>query len=84
MPATKSLAIEGLPIGLAHGLKLNRDIGKDEGLSWRDVEFSEKAQVVSIRRQMEATFREEFAADGKVAANGIDGVHTTNGASGHS
>jgi predicted homoserine dehydrogenase-like protein len=38
MRAEHSLQIEGLPIGLAHGLMLKRDVGKDERLSWKDVE----------------------------------------------
>lgn len=82
VPATRSLEIEGLPIGLAHGLKLKRDIGKDQGLSWQDVEFSEKAQVVSVRRQMEAHFRKEFGVGQKPASNGVAPGHVTNGMNG--
>lgn len=70
LPAEMSLEIEGLPIGLAHGLKLKRDIKKDQGLSWADVEFSEKSQVVAVRREMEAIFRKEFAAK---QGNGVNG-----------
>lgn len=66
MRAADSLQIEGLPIGLAHGLVLKNDVGKDTGLSWRDVEFSEKSQAVAIRREMENVYRQEFEADGKV------------------
>lgn len=61
IPAEKSLEISGLPIGLAHGLKLKRDVKKDQGLSWTDVEFSETSQVVAVRREMEAVFRKEIA-----------------------
>lgn len=72
MPAEASMSIEGLPIGLAHGLVLKNDIKKDKGLSWKDVEYSEKAQAVSVRREMEALFRKEMqAANGK--ANGVNG-----------
>jgi predicted homoserine dehydrogenase-like protein len=60
MRARVSLAIEGLPIGLAHGLVLKRDVGRGEGLSWQHVEWSEKAQVVAVRREMEAVYRTEF------------------------
>ena len=72
MPARDSLAIEGLPIGLAHGLVLKTDVKKDQKLSWQDVEFSEKNQAVSVRREMETLFREEFAgSDGQaLTANG--------------
>jgi predicted homoserine dehydrogenase-like protein len=37
MPAEDSLAITGLPIGLAHGIRLKRDIQKGKGLRWEDV-----------------------------------------------
>ncbi|KIY00063.1 uncharacterized protein Z520_03748 [Fonsecaea multimorphosa CBS 102226] len=63
MPAEVSLEMGGLPIGLAHRLRLKRDIKKDQSLSWDDVEFSETSQVVAVRREMEAIFREEFAAE---------------------
>ncbi|KAK5705777.1 hypothetical protein LTR17_021366 [Elasticomyces elasticus] len=69
MPAAASMKIEGLPIGLAHKLVLTRDIGKGEGLSWKDVEYSEKNQAVAVRREMEALFRKEFA-ESKRTANG--------------
>jgi predicted homoserine dehydrogenase-like protein len=74
MPAEDSLAISGLPIGLAHGLVLKRDVKKDQRLSWDDVEFSESTQVVAVRREMEALFRKEFAE--KRAANGANGAAT--------
>lgn len=83
MPAKRSLEIEGLPIGLAHGLKLKRDIAKDGGLSWNDVEFLEKSQVVAVRRQMEVMFRERFAVEEKHPAAGVDGTVGLNGVNGH-
>jgi predicted homoserine dehydrogenase-like protein len=60
MRARDSLAIEGLPIGLAHGLVLKSDVRQGEGLSWRHVEWSEESQAVAIRREMEAIYREEL------------------------
>lgn len=72
MPAEDSLAIEGLPIGLAHGLVLTRDVAKDQGLSWQDVDFSDQSQAVAVRREMEALFREEFKQAGKSATNGAN------------
>lgn len=71
MPAEASLKIEGLPIGLAHGLVLKKDVKKDQGLSWKDVEYSEKAQAVAVRREMEEVYRREMQG-GK--ANGVNGV----------
>lgn len=61
MPAENSLRIEGLPIGLAHGLRLKEDVAKGQGLSWQHVEWSEKTQAVAVRREMEDVFRKEFA-----------------------
>ncbi|KAI0484067.1 SAF domain-containing protein [Xylariaceae sp. FL0804] len=71
--ARDSMAIEGLPIGLAHGLVLKRDVGKDRGLSWADVEYSDKSQAVAVRKEMEALFKKEFGAAGKT--NGVNGDH---------
>ena len=80
MPAEDSLAIEGLPIGLAHGLKLKRDVKKDQGLSWQDVEWSLKSQVVAVRREMEEMYRKEFGAEGrKRKINGTNGTNSVNG-----
>lgn len=62
MPAEDSLAIEGLPIGLAHGFVLKRDVRQGQGLSWKDVEYSETSQAVVVRREMEAMFRKQFEA----------------------
>lgn len=70
--AQNSMAIEGLPIGLAHGFVLKRDVKKDQGLSWQDVEYSEKAQAVAFRKEMEAVFNKEFMAQ---KANGVNGTH---------
>ncbi|KAF9877110.1 saf domain-containing protein [Colletotrichum karsti] len=72
MTAEDSMAIEGLPIGLAHGFVLKRDVKKDQGLSWQDVEYSEKAQAVAFRKEMEGIFKKEFQAK---KANGVNGVH---------
>lgn len=79
MPAETSLAIEGLPIGLAHGLILQKDVKQGQGLSWQHVEWSEKSQAVSVRREMEALFRKEMMGKQE---NGIN--TTVNGVNGHS
>jgi predicted homoserine dehydrogenase-like protein len=70
MPAKTSMEIEGLPIGLAHGLMLKNDVQKAKGLSWRDVEFSEKSQAVAVRRETEEYYRKEFAGGHSNGANG--------------
>ena len=61
MPARDSLAMDGLPIGLAHGLTLKKPVQKDERISWQDVEYSETNQAVAVRREMEADFKREFS-----------------------
>ncbi|KAF1849693.1 SAF domain-containing protein [Cucurbitaria berberidis CBS 394.84] len=60
MTAKDSLLIEGLPIGLAHGIVLKHDLKKDQCLSWADVRYSETNQVVAFRKEMEAFNRKEF------------------------
>ncbi len=56
MPAADSLAIGGLPIGLAHGVKLKRDIAAGQALRWADVIADETVEGVRLRREMEAAF----------------------------
>jgi predicted homoserine dehydrogenase-like protein len=56
MPAADSLAIGGLPIGLAHGVKLKRDIPAGQALRWADVIADETLEGVRLRREMEAAF----------------------------
>jgi predicted homoserine dehydrogenase-like protein len=63
MRARDSLAIEGLPIGLAQGLVLKSDVKQGEGLSWQHVDWSEKSQTVAVRREMEAIFRKELGVN---------------------
>lgn len=60
LPAERSLEIEGLPIGLAHGLVLKKEVKKDRRLSWQDVDFDEHSQAPAVRREMEQVFRLEF------------------------
>lgn len=73
MSAIDSLNLGGLPIGLAHGLVLKKDVKKDEKLSWNDVKFSEKTQVVAVRREMEEVFRKELIH--KSNGTKTNGVH---------
>lgn len=62
MPSRDSLAIEGLPIGLAHGFVLKKGVKKDQLVSWQDVKYGEESQAVKVRREMEASYRKELAA----------------------
>jgi predicted homoserine dehydrogenase-like protein len=53
VPAARSLTLNALPIGLAHHVKLKRDIGAGAILSAADVALDENSQAVQIRREME-------------------------------
>ncbi len=57
MPAADSLVLGGLPIGLAHGVKLKTAIAAHQPIRWNDVEADETLQAVCIRREMEAAFK---------------------------
>ena len=55
-PAEKSLQMGGLPIGLAHHVKLKSDISRGQAICWQDVEIDESLDAVVIRREMERRF----------------------------
>jgi predicted homoserine dehydrogenase-like protein len=61
-PAHLSLQRNALPLGLAHGAKLIRDVPKDTTVSWDDVELDESLLAVQIRRELESEFRSESLA----------------------
>ncbi len=56
MPAATSLQLGGLPLGLAQGVKVTRDISEGARLTWSDVEIDEADNAVKVRREMEAAF----------------------------
>ncbi len=62
IPAARSLALNALPIGLAHHVKLKRDIAAGEFLSAADVELDDHSQAVRIRRDMERDARQSNSA----------------------
>lgn len=55
LPAQRSLALGGLPIGLAHGVKLQRAVAAGEVVGWEDVEVT-PSPAVQARREMEKRF----------------------------
>ena len=55
-PAAASLAAGGLPLGLAHGIKLLRPVKKGQSLSWADVAIDTGTQAYAVRREMETMF----------------------------
>jgi predicted homoserine dehydrogenase-like protein len=64
MPASDSLALGGLPIGLAHGVRLLNPVAAGAPVRWRDVAFDAQNEAVRFRREMEAA----FAAPASLAA----------------
>ena len=55
-PASASLKIGGLPIGLAHHMKLKHDIAVGQPVCWSDVDTDESLLAIQIRREMEKQF----------------------------
>ncbi|MFN3494951.1 MAG: SAF domain-containing protein, partial [Hydrogenophaga sp.] len=56
LPAQESLALGGLPLGLAHGVKLLKPVKAGQPVSWNDVAFDANATAVKFRREMERVF----------------------------
>lgn len=57
LPASNSLRLGSLPLGLAHNLKLRRDVPKDQTLTWEDVFIDETQSAYLIRKEMESLFK---------------------------
>ena len=57
IPASTSLNLKALPIGLANDMFLKNDIDKDKIITWNDVEFDTNDEIISYRHQMENKFR---------------------------
>jgi predicted homoserine dehydrogenase-like protein len=62
IPAERSLREGALPIGLAHGCALKRDIRRGETVGWADVAIDMTIEAVKLRREMEAQHRPAQAA----------------------
>jgi predicted homoserine dehydrogenase-like protein len=55
LPAKTSQAINGLPLGLAHGIRLTRPVSKGATLSWDDVEVHD-SRAYRLRQEMVRLF----------------------------
>lgn len=53
MPAAKSLRLGALPLGLAHQVRLVRDVAAGEAVLWQDVQIDDDLPAVRARRAME-------------------------------
>ena len=57
LPAAKSVAMGGLPLGLAHDIKVVRPVKKGQSLCWDDVAVDINTHAYKIRKQMEDLFK---------------------------
>ncbi len=56
LPAATSRRIGGLPLGLAHGVKLLRPVAQGQSLCWDDVAIDTGTRAYQARREMERMF----------------------------
>jgi len=56
LPAEKSRQMGGLPLGLAHGIKLLRPVRQGQSLCWADVAIDTGTRAYHLRREMESHF----------------------------
>jgi predicted homoserine dehydrogenase-like protein len=59
LPAERSMRLGGLPLGLAHNVKLVRPVKKGQSLCWADVAMDSTTHAYRLRREMEAMFAPE-------------------------
>jgi predicted homoserine dehydrogenase-like protein len=59
MPAADSLRLGGLPLGLAHKVRLKRAVLAGTPVRWDDVEYDSGNEAVKFRREMERVFSQE-------------------------
>ncbi len=64
LPASTSLALGGLPLGLAHNVKLVRAVRQGEVLAWNDVALDAGLPAYRTRREMEALFAPRAVREG--------------------
>ena len=62
IPASRSLALRALPMGLAQNVRLKRPVARDQIVSYDDVELANDLDVAQIRSEMEQMFRTEKAS----------------------
>ena len=63
LPARRSVASGRLPIGLAHGVKVNKPIAAGEIITWGDVAANGQDETVKFRLEMEAAFKKEWSLE---------------------
>ena len=58
IPASKSISLNALPIGLAHNVKLINDIPEGQVVSQKDISSISESNASVLRKEMEADFTE--------------------------
>jgi predicted homoserine dehydrogenase-like protein len=56
LPAAKSASMGGLPLGLAHDVKVIREVKQGQSLTWADVLMDTSTDAYKVRREMEGMF----------------------------
>ena len=56
LPAQTSAQLGGLPLGLAHNVKVVRAVKRGQSLSWADVAMDTTTHAYQVRREMESMF----------------------------
>ena len=56
LPAQRSLAMGGVPLGLAHGIKVVRPVKKGQSLCWADVAMDTTTRAYQLRMELEGMF----------------------------
>lgn len=58
LPADTSMRLGGLPLGLAHDIKVVRPVKRGQSLSWADVAIDTTTRAYAIRKELEAMHTE--------------------------
>ena len=77
IPAARSLSLGALPIGLAHHVKLLRDVAAGEFVQAADVTLDDNAQAVRVRREMEREAREDLLTERNTANSKLSARDST-------
>ncbi len=67
LPAADSLACGGLPLGLAHGVKLTRAVARGRTVTWHDV-ATISSDAARLRREMEQCFAAELGIQARASS----------------
>jgi predicted homoserine dehydrogenase-like protein len=54
MRAADSIRMGALPIGLAHNIRLKKNVAAGSTLRWADVDIPEGDETIAARREMES------------------------------